>query len=154
MRESSGSGFRTAAAAAAAAVTAAGVLGAAAAADVVQLEPLKDNTLFGTATDNSSGAGPAVFSGRTGLLGDGTRLRAVLAFDVAAAIPSGSTVTSASLTLHLVLASALGVKESHTLHRILADWGEGTSEGKGGRVLRPPPATPPGATRSSPTSSG
>ncbi len=140
MKESCRSRSRTPVAVA---VTVAGLIGVAAAADVVQLEPVKDNTLFGTDTDNSSGAGTAVFSGRTGTLGDGARLRAVLAFDVSAAIPPGSTVTSASLTLHLVQASPFGVKESHTLHRILADWGEGTSRGIGGQGA---PATPGDAT--------
>jgi hypothetical protein len=100
-------------------------------ADVVVLEPAKDNTLFST-TVTSNGAGDSIFSGRTGPAGSNTIQRAVLAFDVAAAVPAGSTIVSASLTLTLVQVSPLGGPETHTLHRILADWGEGASVGFSG----------------------
>jgi hypothetical protein len=104
---------------------------AGASADVVVLEPVKDNTLFSTTT-TSNGAGPGIFSGRTGPSGFNTIQRAVLAFDVAAAIPAGSTIVSADLTLTLVQVSPDGGPETHTLHRILSDWGEGASVSFGG----------------------
>jgi hypothetical protein len=56
----------------------------------------------------------------------------VLAFDIADAIPPGATIVSASLTLTLIQVSPLGAQENHTLHRILADWGEGASIAFGG----------------------
>ena len=61
--------------------------------EVVIISPRKDNTLFNTGSDRSSGAGDAVFSGKTGLGGGGTVQRAVLAFDVAGNVPPGSTIT-------------------------------------------------------------
>ncbi len=73
----------------------------------------------------------------------GVKLRAVLAFDVAGDIPVGSTITSANLTLVLVQASPFGGVYTHTLHRILADWGEGTSVAGGGKGA---PSTPDNAT--------
>jgi len=106
-------------------------LGTVAGADDVVLTPVKDNTLFSLGT-TSNGAGDAVFSGRTGPSGGTTVQRAVLAFDIADAIPPGATIISASLTLTLIQVSPFGAKESHTLHRILADWGEGASFSFGG----------------------
>ncbi|MHC4218928.1 MAG: DNRLRE domain-containing protein [Planctomycetota bacterium] len=105
--------------------------GSIAAADVVVIEPVKDNTLFSTTT-TSNGAGDAVLSGRVGPSGGSTIQRAVLAFDIVDAIPSGSTIVSANLTMTLVQVSPFGGPESHTLHRVLADWGEGASISFGG----------------------
>ena len=101
-------------------------------ADTVVLTPVKDNTLISNET-NSNGAGDSVFSGRTGSFGNQTVLRAVMAFDVTGSIPTGSTIDSATLTLELVQASILGGPETHTLHRISRDWGEGTSSAPGGQ---------------------
>jgi hypothetical protein len=106
-------------------------IGTVAGADVVVLNPVKDNTLFSLGT-TSNGAGDAIFSGHTGPAGGSTVQRAVLTFDVADAIPPGATIVSAALTLTLVQVSPFGAQESHTLHRILADWGEGASSGFGG----------------------
>jgi hypothetical protein len=103
----------------------------------VVLAPAKDNTLFSTGT-TSNGAGEFVFSGRTG---GGIMQRAVIAFDVESAVPAGARITGASLTLHLVQTSS--GPQAHTLHRILADWGEGTSSSGGGSGA---PATPGDAT--------
>ncbi len=110
--------------------------------EMVTMTPRKDNTLFNTGTDRSSGAGDAVFSGKTGLGGGGTVQRAVLAFDVAGDVPPGSTITAASLTLTLVQGGVSG-DQSHSLHRLTADWGEGMSVGLGGNGA---PATPGDAT--------
>lgn len=96
-------------------------------ADSVSLTPTKDNTLFESATGAvSNGAGP-LFSGRVRGLGGNIRQRAVLAFDVAGNIPAGSTITSA--TLQLRLSAAHSLSETHTLHKLLADWGESTGPG-------------------------
>ncbi|MHC4348035.1 MAG: DNRLRE domain-containing protein [Planctomycetota bacterium] len=117
-------------------------IGTVAGADVVVLTPVKDNTLFSTET-TSNGAGDAIFSGRTGTAGGNTVQRAVLSFDVAGSVPPGATIVSASLTLTLIQVSPAAAQENHTLHRLLADWGEGTSFGFGGTGA---PATPDDAT--------
>ncbi|MHC4217896.1 MAG: DNRLRE domain-containing protein [Planctomycetota bacterium] len=97
----------------------------------------RDNTLFSTGT-TSNGAGEFVFSGRTG---GGIMQRAVLAFDVAGHVPAGAEIIGASLTLTLVQTSS--GPQAHSLHRVLADWGEGTSSSGGGTGA---PATPGDAT--------
>ncbi|MGH9869645.1 MAG: DNRLRE domain-containing protein [Candidatus Polarisedimenticolia bacterium] len=93
-------------------------------ADVITLPASRDNTLFESATGAlSNGAGEFLFAGKTAI--PQTR-RALIAFDVAAAVPAGSTITSVQLTLNMSLTIALGVPVS--LHRAAADWGEGTSD--------------------------
>jgi hypothetical protein len=56
-------------------------------------------------------------------------VRSLLAFDVAGSIPAGSIVQSATLTLNVSLEPS-GNTSAHTflLHRVSADWGEGTSD--------------------------
>jgi hypothetical protein len=99
--------------------------------DTVALHPVKDNTLFedpiGTV---SSGAGNAVFAGRTGSNGGGWKLRALVKWDVAAAVPAGSVITSASLKMTLIAEHSAG--HTVTVHKVLADWGEAGSNGFGG----------------------
>lgn len=93
-------------------------------ADVVALEPVKDNTLYEyTGTDLSNGAGDYLFAGSTN---DSLLRRAVLAFDPSGAIPAGSTINSASLTL-TVTREKTNTLRTATLHLLLADWGEGIS---------------------------
>lgn len=100
-------------------------------ADTVALTPVKDNTLFADPIGTvSSGAGNAVFAGRTGPNGGGWKLRALMKFDVAAAIPAGSTITSASLKMTVIAEHSSG--QTVTVHKVLADWGEAGSNGFGG----------------------
>lgn len=86
----------------------------------------RDNTLFESGNDFSNGQGDGIYSGLT--LRAGIR-RGLIRFDLAA-IPIGSTVTGVSLQLTLVQTS--GPDGPATLHRVLADWGEGTSASAGG----------------------
>ena len=109
-----------------------GVVAAPGWADTVYVPALKDNTLYSTET-TSNGAGTGLFCGRTGPAGGPTVQRSVMAFDVAGAVPAGSTVTDVTLTLTLVAWSGNNsATQTHTLHRLLADWGEGTSMGDSG----------------------
>lgn len=86
--------------------------------------PSKDNTLYQTTTGSlSNGAGIHIFAGTTGT---GDARRAVLAFDLASRIPPGSLVTRVELTLHVSQTISGAVPVS--LHRLRADWGEGTSD--------------------------
>src|SRR6266446_1175588 len=110
---------------------------------ITNIFPSKDNTLYEydpAEGDHSNGAGFHFFAGENGM---GERRRGVLAFDIAGSIPPGSTITAVSLTMNMSMtpAGALTVE----LHKLLADWGEGTShapmgEGDGA------PATPNDAT--------
>lgn len=99
----------------------------AASAEIVELSPTKDNTLYfpdGPAF-LSNGAGDYMFSGATFVAG---LRRAVLAFDVAGNIEAGSTITSASLTLHMSRTAFFAEAEMVRLHQLTADWGEGASD--------------------------
>jgi hypothetical protein len=112
-------------------------------AGIVNITPIKDNTLYEydpAEGDHSNGAGFHFFAGENGM---GERRRGVVAFDVAGTIPPGSTITAVTLTMNMSMTPA-GV-ETVELHKLLADWGEGTShapmgEGDGA------PATPNDAT--------
>jgi hypothetical protein len=98
-----------------------------AAADSVAIAPLKDNTLYESPTGAlSNGRGQHFFSGANG---GGQRRRGVIAFDIAANIPAGSRIDSASLTLHMSRTMAGPVMIS--LHRCGAHWGEGDSIASG-----------------------
>jgi hypothetical protein len=93
------------------------------------LSPSKDNTIYGNGSVNlSNGAGAYLFAGSSGPNGGGRVLRSLIAFDLAGQIPSGATINSVTLTLAIntpLPANANTVR----LHRVLADWGEGTSAG-------------------------
>jgi len=100
-----------------------------AAADVVNVFPSKDNTLFEAPTGNlSNGAGDSIYAGRTLQFQDSLR-RAVLAFNVAGAVPAGSTIVSATLRLYCV--QSVSGDQPMTLHRTLQNWGESTSNSNG-----------------------
>jgi len=104
-----------------------GLGGRHAAADTVDLAATADNTLYeSTSGALSNGAGQHIFAGATG---DGLERRAVIRFDVASAIPSGSLVTS--VELHLNMSRTRAGATPVDLHRLLADWGEGTSDAGG-----------------------
>jgi hypothetical protein len=88
-----------------------------------------DNTLYQTITgDASNGAGTSLF---VGLTATSSIRRAVLRFDVAAALPAGARVLSASLQLNSVQSTA-ALPVPVTGHRLLQSWGEGTSVATGG----------------------
>ncbi|MBW2423114.1 MAG: DNRLRE domain-containing protein, partial [Deltaproteobacteria bacterium] len=101
-------------------------------ADIVTVGASQDNSMFSEAGDTendlSNGAGFYLFAGATKDSQPGALVlrRALLAFDVAAAVPPGSTINSVTLTLYLSRARSVG--DTVTLHRVLADWGEGTSD--------------------------
>ena len=93
-------------------------------ADSVTLGPAKDNTLFQPISGQASnGAGPGFFTGRTN--SSDVFRRGLVAFDIAGAIPTGSTINSASLTL--TVDQGKNGTFTTTLHRVLASWGEGAS---------------------------
>ena len=93
----------------------------------VTILPSKDNTLFqhdeGTL---SSGAGSYLFVGNSD---SGTSRRSLIAFDIAAHIPEGATINRVKLILNMSGNSERPADV--TLHRVLADWGEGISAPSG-----------------------
>ena len=93
----------------------------------VAIEPVRDGTLYESATgDLANGAGDYLFSGVTAGV---EQRRAVFAFDVANALPAGSTVTSVTLTLYM--SKTIAGDTPSALHRLTADWGEGASDAPG-----------------------
>jgi hypothetical protein len=100
-------------------------------ADVVYLTSSKDNTLYQDQNGAlSNGAGDGFFAGRTGGMTGGLIRRGLIAFDVASAIPAGSTVNSVTLTLSMSMTNSSTC--TVTLNKVSLDWGEGTSNASAG----------------------
>lgn len=102
----------------------------------VSLAPSKDNTLFqqtdpGSQLSNGQGD---IYVGRTNQDGQGAATvsirRGLVAFDVAGSVPAGSTITGVTLTVRDVM--GLNGDPTVELHRVLQDWGEGSSFQNGG----------------------
>ncbi len=110
----------------------------------INIMPSKDNTLYEYVKvdgDRSNALGSHFFTGKTV---QSELRRGVLAFDIAGSIPPGSTITSVTLSLNMSKTLTDDARTTE-LHKLLADWGEGTShalgeEGDGA------PATPNDAT--------
>jgi spore coat protein A len=75
-----------------------------------------------------NGSGDYTFAGQTN---NELNRRAVIAFDIAGAIPAGSTIDSVQLTLRVSRVADSGIPSDTDLHRVLADWGEGASDAGG-----------------------
>ena len=91
----------------------------------VDLEAEMDNTIYSESA-LSNGAGDWIFAGRTGFSAATAIRRALLQFDVASALTPGAVIDSATLTL---VADRTRQPSSLTgLHRVLARWGEGSSD--------------------------
>src|SRR5438046_4350017 len=115
-------------------LTLAGVLGgiglSLASAATIDINPIKDNTLYEYVPadgDRSNALGNHFFTGETAV---GELRRGVIAFDIAGNVPAGSTITGVTLSMHV---SRVPNNTARTveLHRLLADWGEGTSVAPG-----------------------
>jgi hypothetical protein len=133
-------------------------------AESVELFATRDTTLYEDASGAvSNGAGEILLVGRIGSTGQPTACllrRALIFFDLAGSdlIPAGATIDSVELRLSLLRESVQDPSARIvTLHRLEADWGEGSSNagpfpGSGARLQNP--TTPPGCTPSSPPASG
>lgn len=103
------------------------------------LTAVRDNTLYedtAPAAARSNGAGTRIFAGRTGE-GTNSIRRALIAFDPSgAAIPSGAVIVSAELTLQMNMSNAGA--EDVSIHRVLANWGEGGSVAGAGQGVGAP----------------
>src|ERR1041385_1098221 len=108
-----------------------GIVASSASAAMISINPSKDNTLYEYVPadgDVSNGAGFHFFTGENA---EGEIRRGVLAFDIAGNIPPGSTITAVSLTINMSMTPS-GTPRTTELHKLLADWGEGTSHAGGG----------------------
>jgi hypothetical protein len=89
------------------------------------LPPMADTMIMAIAPDNSAGALAWFTAGGNHY---GVPSRGLLRFDVAGAIPRGSRITAASLSLAVVKVPGDGYDVSYfDLHRLLRGWGEGTN---------------------------
>ncbi len=107
-------------------------------AESVVISASKDNSIYSDNVTNSNGAGDNIFTGKTQL---GFTRRGFIAFDVAGVLPAGALIDSVVLHLNMSREPAGAGPHPVSLHRVLADWGEGDSdaplnEGQGA------PATP------------
>jgi hypothetical protein len=93
-------------------------------ADVVSISPSKDNTLIESADGGLSNGQGHLRAGRTNSPMRSIR-RSAIAFDIASAIPPGSTIVGVTLRLNMSRTSA--GPEDVVLHPATADWGEGNS---------------------------
>src|SRR5262249_17819527 len=100
-------------------------------ADTVTLVSSRDATMYEEFSSNGNGAGQAMFAGTNG---HGKLHRALIGFDIAGNVPAGATITGVQLSLFLDRAGSgeLNARQLE-LHRLLADWGEGTTgQGRSG----------------------
>ncbi len=89
--------------------------------------PVRDNTLYERPTgDLSNGAGQQLFFGLTGGNAGMVLRRAVLGFDLSS-IPPGSMVMDAQLNITVNMVPPGAGSFDAQMHRLLSDWGEGTS---------------------------
>jgi uncharacterized repeat protein (TIGR01451 family) len=92
---------------------------------LLALPAVADNTLYEHDTGQlSNGAGQHLYVGKTGALAGNKVRRAVVRFDLSA-IPAGSTINAATLTLHVSRPN--NGAQPVDVHRLLNSWGEGTS---------------------------
>lgn len=105
-------------------------------ADTVSIGAAHDNTLYQDPNGAlSNGAGEFFFVGNTNA---NVIRRGLISFDIAAAVPAGATINSATLTLRMSM-SNFGATDV-SLHRALQAWGEGASDAAGGEGAGAPAA--------------
>ena len=120
----------------------------------------KDNSIFANNVDNSNGGGAGVFVGTTNSMQNNSIRRGLLEFNIASAVPAGATITEVNLTMYLGQASLASGMRTIDLHRLTADWGEGTAGNTTTSIARhrhrlpPSPATPPGTSGSTSRTAG
>ena len=74
----------------------------------------------------NNGAGQRLFAGRTG---SGAIRRGLVAFDIAAGLPAGATITRVTLTMNM--SRTIAGDADVGLHLVLADWQEGVADAGG-----------------------
>ncbi|MCR9243674.1 MAG: DNRLRE domain-containing protein [bacterium] len=98
----------------------------------LSFQAARDCTLYESSTGTvAAGAALGIYVGVTGQSADAKR-RGLLWFDVASRIPVGARIVSTRLTLNVAQAPG-NLPLDMTAHRVLSDWGEGTSTPTGGQ---------------------
>lgn len=115
------------------------IFAASASAATISLSPSKDATIYQNNPNNGSGGGPGLFAGTNSGL---SPRRALIAFDIASAVPAGATITGAQLTMVIGQIAGSGGGDGFQdpvagLHAVSQDWGEAdtgftTNPGLGG----------------------
>jgi Dockerin type I domain len=99
----------------------------------IMLTSSADNTLYEALNQSnqlSNALGQHFYAGETNQSAGTNLRRGVLSFDLSS-VPAGSTITSATLTLHMSMTNSGA--ENFDLHLLQQNWGEGTSNsGSGG----------------------
>src|SRR6267142_2682862 len=111
---------------------------------MISINPSKDNTLYQYNPNEGDLSNALGFHFFTGTMLMGESRRGVLAFDIAGNVPPGSTITGVSLSMNMSK-TIDGTARTTELHKLLADWGEGTSRAPGEEGSGAP-ATPNDAT--------
>jgi hypothetical protein len=95
-------------------------------AELAVLEPVRDTSIYEESGSLSNGSGIFLFSGNNAVQ---SLRRALLVFDVAAALPPGAAITSVALDMTCTQ-SPLGdsTPQAFELHRLSASWGEAGSD--------------------------
>ncbi len=108
-------------------------------ADLVQIFPSKDATLIGFKPDNSLGGAGWFTAGTTQ---NGQTNRALLQFDIAAAVPTNAHIIGAQLNITVTRVPAdAQTNSTFSLRRVLRDWGEGAGSPFGSPGQGVPAAT-------------
>ncbi|MBI5471841.1 MAG: T9SS type A sorting domain-containing protein [Ignavibacteriae bacterium] len=95
----------------------------------VTIEAGRDNTLYEDAAGaTSNGAGDNFFVGRTNQAANSIR-RGLVWFNLVGSVPANATIGSVTLTLSMSRSNS--GDQTLSVHRVLAAWGEGTSNANG-----------------------
>lgn len=102
-----------------------------AASSMISIPASQDGTIYSESTGNGNGAGVQMVAGNAASVMSvpmGVR-RALMEFDVAGNLPSGASVTAASLQLRCTFTASMNPIGSRTfnLHRLTSGWTEGAS---------------------------
>jgi hypothetical protein len=94
----------------------------------VSLTADRDNTMYSSSGATSNGTGEFLFVGQNAGTANNSVQRALVHFNTAA-IPTNAVVTAATLTM--VVTKSAAVATGVELHKVSANWGEGTSDANG-----------------------
>lgn len=106
-------------------VAAGGPTAASATPTIIALSPIADTSLYDEDDLLSNGQGEYFFAGATQ---NGELRRGLLKFDVAGIVPVTALIMSATLQVHVSKHPPVHNPETFSLHRVTAEWGEGTSD--------------------------
>src|SRR5580704_10185674 len=109
-------------------------------AQLANINPIKDNTLYQYVPadgDRSNALGIHFCTGETA---DGELRRGVLAFDIAGNVPTDSTILGVTLSMNMSR-TPFDTARIVELHKLLADWGEGTSDANNEEGMGAPATT-------------